>query len=433
MKKNVRTISLSILAASLLVACGGGGGGGAPANNGGAGAGAGAGAGGGAGGGVVVTPPVSAQPTTATAAALVAIQTQLTAFQTQFATTMPLASNATLNGLLDATFMDSGDNKAAFLASVTGPQGFVIGDTFGAPIGVASLDTGAAPNDATHQWFATSLAKGNGRQYFTMLAIKNAAGQWLIAGNQRQAAVTVTLFADQLITPVGAGTTTTFSSGVNLWVGVNNPGPTGSDAALLAKGVTSATVTGPGVIGATAGALGAATIFTATAPVGGMAGSQWIPNCGTGVGGVTTNCVDMLKVAPGTYSFNIVGTSPGVGGAAFNYTYNEKVIGALPATLTATNFPVIAPGTTPAAGYTSGATVTVNWTVPAGQIAQGVNWFGTLSTGMPVNMWVNAVGNAGQTINSSTVLPAFAPATLVSGQFSVTSMDANGVAYSTTR
>lgn len=419
MKNHVRVISLSILAASLLVACGGGGGGGTPA--------AGTPP---AGTPSIVTPPPAAGGTPTTAAALTAISTQLTTFQNLFATAAPGVGNATFAGLFDATFMHDGVTKAAFLVNTTGAQGFPIGGVFSAPVGVVSLDAGAVPNDATHQWFATALTGSGSNQYFTMLAIKNAAGQWLIAGNQRQVGTRSALFAQQNIVPAAgvAPATVTFSSGLDLSLQLDNVGGAGLDAALLAKGVTLVTVTGPGVIGATANTAGAATIFNSVAS-GGMARSQQLAPCG---GAITTNCVNKAAVVPGTYSYAITGTAPGVGGVAFTYTYNDKVTATLPATFTAANFPVINPASTQFTAYISGAVVTINWTVPAAQTANGADWFGTLSTGTNLNLWVNATGGPGAVINSTTTLPAFAPATLVSGQISAQSMDAQGITYRTT-
>ena len=404
MKNNLRTMGLSILAASVLAACGGGGGG-TPA----------------AGGGtttpppgVVVTPPPTTGGTPTTATALSAIAAQLTVFQGRFATAMPAANDATLSGLLDATFLQDGQNKAAFLVNITtAGNGLSIGDTFTAPVSTTSLDAGAVANDATHQWFATAIKSGGG--YFKMLAIKNAAGKWLLAGNQRQ--VGLRAVAEMMNTT--ASTVVVFNKNMKLNLEGN-----GGDAALLAMGITSATVSGPGVVGATVNTPGAATIFTSTAPVGGMAGSQQLLPCGAAL---TTNCVNMAAVAAGTYSFVVTK-------AGFNYTYNEAFAGSIPATLSAAMFPVInpAPATTPLTGYTSGATVKVNWTVPAAQSALGVNWFGTLSNNTNINMFVNALGGAGVTITSSTTLPIFpAGATLLFGNINACSMDANAVQYCT--
>lgn len=410
MKNHVRVISLSILAASLLVACGGGGGGGGtPA----------------AGTPPAGTPPMGTPPpaaggTPTTVAALTAISTQLTTLQNLFATAAPGAGNATFAGLFDATFMGNGNNKAAALINFN--TGFPIGGVFSAPVGVVSLDVGAVPNDATHQWFATALTGSSGNQYFTMLAIKNAAGQWLIAGNQRQVGTRSALFAEQNI----VSATVTFSSGLNLRLQLDNVSGAGLDAALLAKGVTLVTVTGPGVIGAIANTAGAATIFSSVAPLGGVAGSQQLAPCG---GAITTNCVNMAAVVPGTYSYAITGTAAG---STFAYTYNDKVTATLPATFTAANFPVINPASTPFTAYTSGAVVTINWTVPAAQTANSAEWFGVLSDRTNLNLWVNASGGGSAVINSTTTLPAFAPLTLMSGSISAQSMDAQGITYRTT-
>jgi hypothetical protein len=435
MKSKMNGMVLTVLAASLLAACGGGGGGSAPA----------------AAGGTTTTPPpgapAAAAPTAATASALVSIQVQLTAFQAKFATTLPLANDPVLLGMLDATFMNDGDNGATFVTSnVTAPTSLPIGFTFGTAIGVNSLDVAAVANDATHQWFATAISFGGQSQYITMLAIKNAAtGQWLLAGNQRMTGVNASAFAQQLISspppvtvPATPAIPTSIQTGMSLGLMMNGQaGSPAADTAILAKGVASATVSGPGVIGATAGVLGPVTIFASVVPVGGFAaGTQWIQSCGlpanapVGMIAVTTNCVDMTKVVPGTYSFNILGTDP-VTAAAFNVTYNEAVKFAYPATLTAANFPVINAATTPKTGFTSGATVTVNWTVPAAQTAANVYLFEMMGL---FNLNIPAIGAAGATINTNATLPVF-PAASVVGIYDVmaTSYDANGLYYTTVK
>ena len=392
MKNNMRTMSISILAASVLLACGGGGGGGGTPV-------------------VVVTPPVvvvtppATGGTASTAAALSAITAQLKLFQGRFATVMPAATDATLTSLLDANFMQDGQAASTFLTNITtAGNGFSIGDTFTAPVSTTSADTGAVVNDATHQWFSTALTSGGA--YFKMLAIKNAAGSWLLAGDQRQAGVRVRARALQQTAPPAVPS---FAKELQLTLQAN-----GGDAALVAMGVTSATVSGAGVLGA-AGA--PVTVFTSNA------GSQTIPSCGAAI---TVDCVDMAAVAAGTYTFVIVKNG-------ITYTYQEAFLGGLPATLATAQFPVINPSTTAAAGYISGATVAVNWTVPAAQNAVEVYWSGMLSDGTNINAWVNAVGGPGAVINSTTTLPLFPGLTLTSGNFTACSSDANAVFYCTQR
>jgi hypothetical protein len=432
MKSKMNGMVLTVLAASLLAACGGGGGGSAPA----------------AAGGTTTTPPpgapAAAAPTAATASALVAIQAQLTAFQARFATTLPLASDTVLLGMLDATFMDNGDNAAAYVTSnVTTPNNLPIGFTFSTAIGVNSPDAAAVPNDATHQWFASAISLGGRQsQYITMLAIKNATtGKWLLAGNQRVTGIYALSDAQQFISappavtvPVTPATPNVINTGMSLGLMPNLLGvPNG--------GVSSATVSGPGVMGATPNVLGAVSLFGV--PVGSPAGtlptSLGVQNCMPAIAAIpaagipampaiNTNCVDMTKVVPGTYSFNIIGTNPATA-AAFNVTYNEKVNFVHAQNLTAANFPAINAATTPKAGFTSGANVTVNWTVPAAQTAANV-WLQEF-TGL-FNFGIPAKGAAGATINSTATLPVF-PAASVVGVYDVmvTSYDANGLYYTT--
>lgn len=174
---------------------------------------------------------------------------QLSAFQAKFATTLPFATDPVLLGMLDATFMHDGDNGATFVAQlVTVPNNIPIGFTFGAPIGVTSLDSQAAPNDASHQWFTTELIiRGLRGHYITMLAIKNAAtGQWLLAGNQRVTGIYAQSSAQQFIyapppvtVPPTPATPNLISTGMSLSLRTNQFGvPNGE--------VSSATVSGPG-------------------------------------------------------------------------------------------------------------------------------------------------------------------------------------------
>jgi hypothetical protein len=427
MKSTMSRMVLTVLATCALAACGGGGGSTPAANN--------------------TTPPpgapTAATPTPAIASALVAIQAQLSAFQAQFATTMPLANNTVLLGMLDATFMHDGDNGATFVAQlVTVPNNIPIGFTFGAPIGVTSFDSQAAPNDASHQWFASELIiRGLRGHYITMLAIKNATtGQWLLAGNQRVTGIYAQSSARQFIyapppvtvppTPV---TPNSISTGMSLGLQTNQLGvPNG--------GVSSATVSGPGVMGATPNVLGAASLLGVP-----VVGVPWLQNCApataanpaTGqiaIPAINKNCVDITKVVPGTYSFNIIGKNPATA-AAFNVTYKEKVNFVHAQNLTAANFPVIN-AATPRAGLTSGATVTVNWTVPAAQTASDIFMFGTDATTFAqlFSLTVAASGAAGATLNNTAVLPLFPVASVV-GQYSIyaSSVDANGLLYTTSK
>lgn len=198
-------------------------------------------------------------------------------------------------------------------------------------------------------------------------------------------------------------------------------------------------------MGATPNVLGAALVFgiPVGAPVGTVPTMQWIGNCApataanptTGqiaIPAINTNCLDITKVVPGTYSFNILGRNP-VTATPFKVIYKEKVNFVYAKNLTAANFPVIN-AATPRAGLTSGATITVNWTVPAAQTASDIFMFGTDATTFAqlFSLNVAASGAAGATLNNTAVLPLFPVASAV-GDYSVyaTSVDANGLLYTT--
>ncbi len=342
-----------------------------------------------------------------TALALTAIQTQLTIFQNRFATVLPAANDPALVALFDASFMDNGDNSAAFLAQMTTSSvysnPFPIGGTFSAPLNIPSPD-GAFPNDATHQWFSTRVTtQGVGFSgVLRMLAVKNAAGTWLVAGNQRQVGVGATYQASQTVYPAAGIAPILNASGVQVnvtvlpntpplistWMNFSvfaTPPPTSAvpatsgvpaispwDATVIAKGVQTVTVSGPGIIDAV-GVPGAATIFSsvATAPavVGApaVAGSQFLQQCLPAA--VTTNCWDQALLTPGVYTFTVTGTTP-ASGVPFSYVYSESSNAT--SIVNPANFPVL---NTPLnlGMFTSGAVIPMRWTVAAGQIQ---DWLG---------------------------------------------------------
>jgi hypothetical protein len=449
-KHNLRTLAISLLVASLLAACGGGA---TPATNNTAnnnpnavtpvtpapvvinpvtGA-------------PVGTPPAAA-PIASTPAALTAIQAQLTIWQNKFATTRPLATDPALVALFDASFLSYGNNASSFLAiQASGIGAPPVGFIFAPVIGVNSLDVGAVPNDATHQWFATQINAGAGFgavQYFRWLAIKNAAGQWLLAGNQRRVSVNVgsvayiSFAAATVGIPAPAPSIFSqmyFSLGTTNALGVSN-----------VNGATSATVSGPGVIGATAGVLGAASLYSAGVQVS-------VPLCGVlpafaapGAVAATTNCIDLAKaVNGGTYSFNVIGTDP-VTAAAFNVTYNDLFTAVPPAALTAANFPAIN-STNPAtlAGFVPNTAVTVNWTAPVGQTPAAIRVYGNtvgnyavVPPVMPVILFsknLTVAGGAGAAVVSTGALPAtFSAGVVATVLIQAHSVDMNGLYYTTT-
>jgi hypothetical protein len=389
--------------------------------------------------------------------ALPAIQAQLAVFQGRFATVLPAANDAALVALFDASFMDSGDNSAAFLAQITSnsiySSPFPIGGTFSAPLSMASPD-GAFPNDATHQWFTSRVTTQGMGLYgvMRMLAIKNAAGTWLLAGDQRQVGVNANYQATQLVYPASgiAAIVNASAVPVNVAVAPNTPPaiftymsfgvfatppvtavsavpavavsgvPTvsPSDAVILAKGVSTVTVSGPGIIGAVAGVQGAATIFTTLPTAPAVAGSQWLQQClplpTVGIAAVTTNCWDQTLLTPGVYTFTVTGTTPAVApavGTPFSYVYRESSNATSVVNLA--NFPVL---NTPLnlGMFTSGAAIPMSWTIPAGQMQSSIGAYGYDILSPTFTMLFNAWNCLGCTAVGGTPGTALGTITLTS-------------------
>lgn len=365
-----------------------------------------------------------------TTTAMTAIAANLTALQNLFSTAKPLPTDPALLALFDANFLMDGDNAATFATNITSANGLPVGTTFNAPVAVVSPD-GLFPNDATHQWFQTALSgHANGGYKMINLAIKTA-GTWKGAGNQRMASVGLSPNANQKI---NIGVAPTYTSSMDFWFNQGS-GNGVSDATLLAAGYSSVTVSGPGVIGAASGVPGPVSIFDALAV---KPGTQWIQPCGLVV---ISKCVDATKVVPGQYVFTIKGTTPAAApavGTPFTYVYKEtnSILPPAAATLTTANFPTIT-SSTPLnmAGITSGATVSVTWTVPAGQYATGHGWYGSDNLGTVLfNPWTNTTNTQSllATQTSTTTLPAFV-GTLGWVNVTVGSRGVDGVNYNTNK
>jgi hypothetical protein len=401
MKTSLYKIILAILSVAMLTSCGGGGN----------------------GGGLAATP-------------IEAIQAQLAVWQNKFSTTHPAAADVELTNLFDDTWLQDGDDKSAFLTKLTASSGVVgfghipTGIKFTPPVVAEPLDPTAMANDATHQWFSTSF-DSNGRVYKTMmLAVKNIAGQWLLAGNQRKVGVSVTSSAFQHIYPTASGLPDDFVSNVylNLFLNSNSS----SDSMLLAQGVTTVSVSGPGLIGSTTGVAGIVTIFTSTPSAGWAAGTQWI-QCQAGF--VETNCLDVALVNAGIYTFDIVGIT--LNGATFSYTYKEAFTAVPPAKPTATMFPVVN-SITPSnlAGLVDGVNVSVNWTLPVDQVPLNGGAFlvGYDSNGSGMSASLISNNGAGATLTSSgTLFVALGLGVVTKLQLFLTSVSTKGVAFQVTK
>lgn len=340
------------------------------------------------------TPNYGTGPAAATA--IPAIQAQLSIWQNKFATGIPAANDAALAALFDPTLLDNGRNKALFLADLTGTNSDPVGFTFTAPTGVDPVDSAAVPNDATHQWFTTKIW---GISTLTNLAVKDTSGQWLLSGNQRKVGVGAQPGVSQFIPTAASGQPPLIQSRVDLFL---------SNSA----GVTTATVSGPGVIGTTAGVLGSANFVFSS-----------VPDCSLVV---TTSCFDITKATKGNYTFTITDVSG-------TYTYIEALKAVPPLNPTAAMLPTInwiTPAPTNLAAWTSGATATVNWTVPAGQTALATEIDGSdalFASLFRVPMY--AINNTG-TITSTKTLPTFASSVARINTIAF-SVDANGTLFST--
>lgn len=285
-----------------------------------------------------VTLPGSAVPSPVTPVAnpdaLTGITATLNAFYGLFATRTPTAGDPKLFILMDASLLSGGVNKSDFvmqmLISGNDPG---IGAKLGNVVLVHPTDVGAAANDATHQWFTFDIINGKGPNS-PWLAIKNADGQWLLAGDQRLLNVYVDVQGVKSI----AGGTVSYRTDFNF--GLGTP-PTD---------VSQVLVTGPGLVPATG-----VVLYTLAQ------GKQSIQPCQTFQ---SVNCIDpRMPVGGALYTFKVFTTTGGTGAPAYTYT------SALPPTLpSAVTLPGAAfPDNINAAGsWTPGSTVTINWTLPVG-------------------------------------------------------------------
>ncbi len=300
--------------------------------------------------------------------ALAQLAAQLKIVELKFATAKPLPTDAQLTAVFDVNALNDGDNRAAWVVVMSSPYGFPVASRFTAPQAVSPPDVSAVPNDVSHVWFST---RNNGVSYI-WLAVRSPAGQWLIAGNQRQVGLKFVAFATQYIPNVAPGVpqTVKYSVGARLGLILNS---LTFNADLIARGVKFATVTGPGIVG-TNGLPGTITVFDvqpvvplppALAPLPGVQPVLLCAPANGLVAAISSNCLETTQMTGGNYQFVIAGVSP-LTGVAFQYIYNQAMP-AMPA-MNAASFPVIN-SVAPAAktAWLPNTTVTVNWTLRAGQ------------------------------------------------------------------
>ncbi len=251
-------------------------------------------------------------------------------FSDLFATGLPSDINPTLLGLFDgATFMQEGQNLAAFLSKITTEQSMV-GISF-ANISIQSMDTNG---NAVVAFDVIQNAKvsNDGPKAFHMIK-KN--GAWYMQGDQYIAHVKVQPMAEYLMSDTWAKTVT----GLNL--DIEDRG---------GKGITSAVVTGPGL------------------PVGGVTlinnvASHYFEiqgQNGDNLYSMTDPAISAIADAGASYTVQLSG--------ATSATYAEKLKKRpyLSTELTAASFPNITPLTVAQMKAFTGGDATVSWTLPAG-------------------------------------------------------------------
>jgi len=327
-------------------------------------------------------------------AALAGITATMTAFQNLFATAIP-TTTTNLAPLVDDTFLMNGINKATFLDAMLQPgNGPSVGGTFVNIALVNSLDAGSVPNDATHQWFTFSESTGGGSDS-AWLAIKNAAGNWLVAGDRR---VLDFWTHTQVVKHIPLVSAVTYNNQINA----------GMDVGQLPADTSQVVLTGAGVIPASG-----ITIYS----VG--VGQMFAQTCG--VYNTTTNCIDAGAAVAGSQYTIKVYTTASASVPAYTYTNALKTAPMAASNWASAPFATIT-GVT--GTWSPGSSVNVNWTLPATTRADWVN----------VNAWQNGgsqlfnnVGtnlSAGDTAATLT-LPNYSGTIAGKGVW-LTTIDANG-------
>jgi hypothetical protein len=273
--------------------------------------------------------------------ALASISAGVATFQSLFATSLPSATNATLVAMVDDSMLLGGGNKAQFLQGMSSGNGPSVGSQFGNVTLVNPTDSGAVPNDATHQWFTFDITPGNGPDA-AWLAIKNSSGNWLIAGDQRQFGFYI---AAEAVKHVAVGGALSYNNQIY------------SNLDSVPTAVTKVMLTGAGVVPAT----GISIYTSATGQI-----SQ--KTCG--IYGNTTDCVDPAAASAGSlYTIKTYTVAGGPNVPAYTYTNKLKRSPlADPATAAYPSFTSVTSGT-----WSGGSNVAVNWTLPAGSSASWIN------------------------------------------------------------
>lgn len=275
-----------------------------------------------------------------------------TTFSSLFATGLPSPTDPSLLALVSSTFLDSGEDRSAFLTEITTDSNliglkfsYVVVDTVDDVAGTAQVHV--TPRDAAGVILDHNNANGS-----MLLHMVKPAGVWQVDGDRRIADVTIQTQTTRHICNVGSPTNcvpgTTFTSGLDL--AINNVG---------LQPIGSALVTGPGLPAQ-------GVTLTAQADVTWFAFSISSPTCP----GCTTNTFEMTDtqiqaVLPNSsYTVQLFSNAPTPTLMA-TYTEVVPVAPVLNPALPTSAYPSITSSTQNLAGITN-ATLTPSWNIPPG-------------------------------------------------------------------
>jgi hypothetical protein len=334
--------------------------------------------------------------------ALTGITATLKAISDQFATSIP-TSTAVLATLVDDTFLTGRDNKSTFLQSLLLPgKGPSIGTTFGDFALLNPVDPGAAQNDSNHQWFTASVS--NGSDLTAWLAIKNATGNWLIAGDQRL----IDFFAaTQVIKQIALNGAVSYNNQINASVNVNKNGQSGN--------VSKVVLTGPGVLpasGATVYSAGVGPIYMQSC--GGYYNNTYYNN--------TTNCIDAGAATAGSqYAVKVYTTDVGSSVPAYTYINALRSAPVSASNWSSLPFPTI---TDVIGNWAPGTSISVNWTLPA---TTNVEWLSANAESSSGGQVFNSVGtNLSRSSTSVTLNLPYYSGVMSSKSIGLSAIDASG-------
>ncbi len=262
-------------------------------------------------------------------------------FSALMATSLPRADNAQLLALFDqATFMDDGENLAAFLGDIT-TDPIIIGLKFAA-ITVVSLDPVAGAAEVTFVPLLQGQTQGNEIVKWKIVRKNNV---WLMQGSQRIAQTEIEV-QSQLNTNAGSATP---QIQTGFWLNIEDRG---------ARGINTAIVKGPGL------PVGGVTLIKNIASNRFGFSIQQPPfNPGNSFVSMDDATVGAIPDTGAIYTFELRDA-----GNVIMATYTET-IRKRPyklSELTTASFPIITAPSPTALGAFTGGSLTVSWTMPAG-------------------------------------------------------------------